>query len=308
MEDYSCMEERNWVSSPTLSRARSARLESDDDSTITQESGEVGVVKPSSRKTINGLLSDMFIFRVGELLQEGCDDDEVEQTAARVEERLQEAWDDDEVERISNNDCMMPDMMSETSYKYSLESDVTGCEKKPYSPWMTGELDECRAESVDSAKTEHRTSSFRQSNPSQASFKAEASSGASSLASLETMVNLSSSNNAALTADRQNMAVTQSSTGAAGHKGWRCIPCCQTAEGTPIEVPKTLSKTAKFQNKSQKKSSKPRKGNKFNNSVAPLPVSAAAEKHKKPSFGSRLSAAFARFFCGCCGSKKKIRL
>ncbi|XP_045075308.1 uncharacterized protein LOC121550688 [Coregonus clupeaformis] len=307
MEDYSCMEERNWVASPTLSRARSARLESDDDSTITQESGEVGVVKPSSRKTINGLLSDMFIFRVGELLQEGCDDDEVEQTAARVEERLQEAWDDDEVERISNNDCMMPDMMSETSYKYSLESDVTGCEKKPYSPWMTGELDECRAESVDSAKTEHRTSSFRQSNPSQASFKAEASSGASSLASLETMVNLSSSNNAALTADRQNMAVTQSSTGAAGHKGWRCIPCCQTAEGTPIEVPKTLSKTAKFQNKSQKKSSKPRKGNKFNNSVAPLPVSAAAEKHKKPSFGSRLSAAFARFFCGCCGSKKKIR-
>ncbi|XP_045074589.1 uncharacterized protein LOC123487412 [Coregonus clupeaformis] len=115
MEDYSCMEERNWVASPTLSRARSARLESDDDSTITQESGEVGVVKPSSRKTINGLLSDMFIFRVGELLQEGCDDDEVEQTAARVEERLQEAWDDDEVERISNNDCMMPDMMSETS-------------------------------------------------------------------------------------------------------------------------------------------------------------------------------------------------
>ncbi|XP_041736809.2 uncharacterized protein LOC121569722 [Coregonus clupeaformis] len=293
MEDYSCMEERNWVVSPTLSSARSACLESDDDSTITQESGEVGVVKPSSRKTINDLLSDMFIDRVGELLLEGCDDDEVEQTAAIVEERLQEACDDDEVERTSNNNCMMPDMMSETLSKYSLEA----------------ELDECRAESVDSAETEHSTSSFWQSNPSQASFKAEASLDASWLASLEAMVDLSSANNAALTADCQNMAVTQSSTGAAGHKGWRCIPCCQTAEGTPIEpeVPKTLSKTAKFQNKSQKKSSKPRKGNNFNNSVAPLPVSAAAEKHKKPSFGSRLSAAFARLFCGCCGSKKKIR-
>lgn len=103
MEDYSCMEERNWVVSPTLSRSSSACLESDNDSTITQQSGEVGVIKPSSRKTINALLSDMFIDRVRELLQEGCDEGELDQTAARVDERLQEACDDDEVERTSNN-------------------------------------------------------------------------------------------------------------------------------------------------------------------------------------------------------------
>lgn len=138
---------------------------------------------------------------------------------------------------------MMPAMTSETSSKYCLQaeatnSDVTGCEKNPDSLWMKGELDESRAESVDSAETEHSTSSFWQSIPSQASFKA---SDASSLASLETVVNLSSANNAALTADRQNMAVTQSRTGAAGHKGWHCIPCCQTAEGTPIEVATQLS-------------------------------------------------------------------
>lgn len=139
--------------------------------------------------------------------------------------------------------CMMPAMMSETSSKYCLEaeatnSDVTGCEKNPDSLWMTGVLDECRAESVDSADTEHSTSSFRQSIPSQASFKA---SDATSLASLETVGNLSSANKAALTADRQNMTVTQSRTGAAGHKGWYCIPCCHTAEGTPIEVTTLLS-------------------------------------------------------------------
>nr|XP_046162769.1 uncharacterized protein LOC124000455 isoform X2 [Oncorhynchus gorbuscha] len=312
MEDYSCMEERNWVVSPTLSRSSSACLENDNDSTITQQSGEVGIIKPSSRKTINALLSDMLIDSVREHLQEGRDEAELDQTAARVDERLQEACDDDEVERTSNNACMMPAMMSETSSKYCLEaeatnSDVTGCEKNPDSLWMTGELDECRAESVDSADTEHSTSSFRQSITSQASFKA---SDASSLASLETVVNLSSANNAALTANRQNMAVTKSRTGAAGHKGWYCIPCCHTAEGTPIEQPKvptTLSTTAKFQNKSQKKSSKPCKGKKFNNSVAPLHVSAAAEKPKKPSFGSRLSTALVRFFFGCCGIKKKIR-
>lgn len=138
---------------------------------------------------------------------------------------------------------MMPAMTSETSSNYCLQaeatnSDVTGCEKNPDSLWMKGELDESRAESVDSAETEHSTSSFWQSIPSQASFKA---SDASSLASLETVVNLSSANNAALTADRQNMAVTQSSTGAAGHKGWRCVLCCQTAEGTPIEIATLLS-------------------------------------------------------------------
>ncbi|XP_042183858.1 uncharacterized protein LOC121847314 [Oncorhynchus tshawytscha] len=233
MEDYSCMEERNWVVSPTLSRSSSACLENDNDSTITQQSGEVGIIKPSSRKTINALLSDMLIDSVRELLQEGRDEGELDQTAARVDECLQEACDDDEVERTSNNACMMPAMMMPAT-----NSDVTGCEKNPDSLWMTGELDECRAESVDSADTEHSTSSFRQSIPRQTSFKA---SDASSLASLETVVNLSSANNAALTADRQNMAVTQSRTGAAGHKGWYCIPCCHTAEGTPTEVTTLLS-------------------------------------------------------------------
>lgn len=107
MEDYSCMEERNWVVSPVLSHGNSVCLASptlsDNDSTIIQQSGEVGMVKPSSRKIINAFLSDMFIDRVGELLQEGCDVGEVEQTAARVEEHLQESCDDDEVERTSIN-------------------------------------------------------------------------------------------------------------------------------------------------------------------------------------------------------------
>ena len=93
------MEERNWVVSPTLSHGSSVCLASptlsDNDSTITQQSSEVGMVKPSSRKTINALLSDMFIDRVGELLEEGCGVGEVEQTAAR--------GDDDDVERTSIN-------------------------------------------------------------------------------------------------------------------------------------------------------------------------------------------------------------
>jgi hypothetical protein len=63
----------------------------------------VGIIKPSSRKTINALLSDMLIDSVREHLQEGRDEAELDQTAARVDERLQEACDDDEVERTSNN-------------------------------------------------------------------------------------------------------------------------------------------------------------------------------------------------------------